>query len=68
VKGWHDGQLARVHVEQAFKNMKQIEVVIRSANSDCDAVYKEGQRRLFYACYDRKGKAWTIRACDRFPG
>lgn len=60
-----DGQIAHVLVEQVFKNMQQTEVVFRSHNSSCDAVYKEGQRWLFYAYYDRKDRAWGIRACDR---
>lgn len=60
-----DGQLARVHVEQVFKNMKQTEVVFRSDNTSCDPFYAEGQRWLFFAYFDKKEKAWRIRACDR---
>lgn len=60
-----EGQLARVHVEQVFKNMKQTEVLFRSDNTSCDAEFKEGQRWLFYAYFDRKAKAWRVRPCDR---
>jgi hypothetical protein len=60
-----DGQLARVNVEQVFKNMKQTEVVFRTENSTCDAVYKEGQRWLFYAYYDKKARVWLTHSCDR---
>ncbi|MCM3873819.1 MAG: carboxypeptidase-like regulatory domain-containing protein [Pyrinomonadaceae bacterium] len=59
------GQIAHVQVERTFKGIKEGEVVFRSGGSSCDAVYKEGQRWLFYAYYDKKSKSWGIRACDR---
>jgi protocatechuate 3,4-dioxygenase beta subunit len=58
-------QLARVQVEQTFKGMKETIVLFRSERSSCDAVYKEGQRWLFYAYYDKKSKTWSIYGCDR---
>lgn len=59
------GQLARVQVEQAFKGIKEVTVLFRSGGTSCDAIYKEGQRWLFYAYYDKKSKTWSTRACDR---
>lgn len=58
-------QIAYVQIEKAFKGIKEVSVVFRSWGSSCDPVYKEGQRWLFYAYYDKKNKAWGIRACDR---
>lgn len=58
-------QTAYVQVEKSFKGIKDVGVVFRSQGSSCDAVYKEGQRWLFYAYYDKKDKVWEIRACDR---
>lgn len=59
------GQEARVQVEKTFKGMKETEAIFRSWGSSCDAVYKEGQRWLFYARYDEKTKSWGIGACGR---
>jgi len=59
------GQVARVQVEKAFKGMKETEAIFRSWGSSCDAVYKEGERWLFYAHYDVKTKSWGIGACGR---
>jgi hypothetical protein len=59
------GQVAHVQVEKVFKGLKETEVVFRSWGSSCDAVYKEGQRWLFYAVYDEKNKSWGIGACGR---
>jgi len=59
------GQIAHIRVEKSFKDMAQPEVVFRTEGSSCDAVYKEGQRWLFYAYYDQKTRRWSIRPCDR---
>jgi hypothetical protein len=59
------GQVARVQVEEAFKGIKQGEVIFKSYGTSCDPQYKEGQRWLFYAVYKKQDEAWTIRACDR---
>jgi hypothetical protein len=58
-------QTAYVQIEKAFKGVKEIPVVFHSGMSSCDPTYKEGQRWLFYAYYDKKNKVWEIRACDR---
>jgi len=60
------GQIAYIQIEKVFKGMKQqTQVIFRTEGSSCDAVYKEGQRWLFYAYYDKKSKTWGTRACDR---
>ncbi len=60
------GQTAYIQVEKVFKGMKQqTEVIFRTEGSSCDAIYKEGQRWLFYAYYDKKSKRWSTHACDR---
>jgi hypothetical protein len=59
------GQTAYVQVEESFKGVTRSEMIFRSYGSSCDAVYKEGQRLLFYAYFNKDDKAWVIRACDR---
>jgi hypothetical protein len=59
------GQTAYVQVEESFKGAKESEMIFRSYGSSCDAVYKEGQRRLFYAYFNKDDKAWQIHGCDR---
>ena len=58
-------QLANVQVEKSFKGVAQPELVFYSGGSSCDAVYKEGQRRLFYAHYNKETKKWGVAACGR---
>ena len=59
------GQVAYVQVDEAFKGAKEPQLIFRSYGTSCDATYKEGQRRLFYASYNKKDKAWSIGGCDR---
>jgi hypothetical protein len=59
------GQVAYMQVEKSFKGTVQPEVVFRTEGTSCDPVYKEGQRWLFYAYYDKETKTWGISACDR---
>jgi hypothetical protein len=59
------GQVAYVHVDEAFKGAKEPQLIFRSYGTSCDATYEEGQRRLFYASYDKKDKSWSIGGCDR---
>ena len=60
------GQIAYIQVEKVFKGMKQqTQVIFRTEGSSCDPTYREGERWLFYAYYDKKSKQWGIRACDR---
>lgn len=59
------GQTAYVQVEESFKGARVSEMVFRSYGSSCDAVYKEGQRWLFYASFDKEDKAWSIGGCGR---
>ena len=59
------GQIAYVRVEKVFKGMKSSRVVFRTEGTSCDTVYTEGQRRLFYAYYDKKTRRWGTRPCDR---
>jgi hypothetical protein len=59
------GQVAHIQVEKSFKGMSQPQVIFRTEGTSCDAIYKEGQRWLFYAYYDEKDKSWGIAACDR---
>lgn len=59
------GQIAHIQVEKVFKGIKETEAIFRSWGTSCDAIYKEGERWLFYAYYDKKSKSWGIRACDR---
>jgi hypothetical protein len=58
-------QVAYVQVDEAFKGVKEPQLTFRSYGSSCDATYEEGQRRLFYASYNKKDKAWSIGGCDR---
>lgn len=60
-----DFQTAYVQVEKSFKGIKEADVVFRSHGSFCDVNYKEGQRWLFFAHYDKKDQAWKIGACGR---
>lgn len=59
------GQTAYVQVDEAFKGAKEPQLIFRSDGSSCDAHYVEGQRRLFYAWYNKEHKAWSIGACGR---
>jgi hypothetical protein len=59
------GQTAYVQVDEAFKGAKAPQLIFRSYGTSCDVTYEEGQRRLFYASYDKKDKAWSIGGCDR---
>jgi hypothetical protein len=59
------GQIAHVQVERVFKGKDESEVIFRSRNTSCDPFYKEGQRWLFYAYFDKKSQTWSIRPCDR---
>ena len=59
------GQIAHVQVERVFKGKEISEAVFHAGLSSCDPIYKEGQRWLFYAYYDKKSQAWRIHACDR---
>lgn len=59
------GQTAYVQVEESFKGAKASEMIFRSYGSSCDAVYKEGQRWLFYASFNKEDKAWAIGMCGR---
>ena len=45
------GQTAHVKVEEVFKGLPARDDVFRSYGDDCDVVYREGQRWLFYAVY-----------------
>jgi len=65
---YEGGQRAYVQVEKVFKGIKEVEAVFLTESSDCDAVFKEGERWLFYAYYDKKSKTWGVRACDRSTG
>jgi hypothetical protein len=58
-------QIAYVRVERVFKGEPEEEVTFRAGMSSCDPDYREGQRWLFFAHYDKESKAWRIRACDR---
>jgi len=58
-------QVANVQVEEAFKGAKEPELTFRSYGTSCDVTYKEGQRRLFYASYNKEDKAWSIHVCGR---
>jgi len=64
-KEFRAGQIAHIQVEKAFKGMDLPEVVFRTEGSSCDAVYKAGERWLYYAYYDRKTKSWSTAGCDR---
>ena len=59
------GQTAYVQVDEAFKGAKTPQLIFRSYGSSCDVQYEEGQRRLFYARYNKDDKAWVIGGCDR---
>jgi len=58
-------QVAYVQVDEAFKGVKQPELVFRSYGTSCDPEYEAGQHWLFYAYYKKEDKAWSIAACDR---
>jgi hypothetical protein len=60
-----NGQVAIVQVDEAFKGVKASELIFHSYETSCDIVYKEGQRRLFYASYDKKQKSWYVGGCGR---
>ena len=59
------GQTAYVQVEESFKGAKVSEMIFRSYGSSCDPVFREGERRLFYAYFNKDEKVWEIHACDR---
>ena len=61
------GQVAYVQVVEAFKGVKQSEMVFRTSayRTSCDVSYKAGHRWLFYASYDKASNAWGIFQCDR---
>lgn len=59
------GQVAYVQVDEAFKGTKEPQFIFRSYGTSCDARYEEGQRRLFYATYNKEDKSWSIGACGR---
>jgi hypothetical protein len=54
-----------MQVEKSFKGMAQPEAVFRTTGSSCEPVYKEGQRWLFYAHYNKETEAWGISMCGR---
>lgn len=58
-------QVAVVQVDEAFKGVKASELIFHSFETSCDLNYKEGQRRLFYASYDKKVKSWYVGGCGR---
>jgi len=60
-----NGQVAVVQVDEAFKGVKASELTFHSYETSCDMVYKEGQRWLFYAAYDKKVKSWYVGGCGR---
>src|SRR4030095_3091760 len=60
-----DTQIAHIQVEKVFKGGDISEADFRAGASSCDMVYKEGQRWLFYARYDKKSQAWRIGGCGR---
>lgn len=62
------GQIAHVQVEKVFKGTEITEAVFRSFGTSCDARYREGQRWLFYADYDKNSKTWSIGGCGRSRG
>jgi 5-hydroxyisourate hydrolase-like protein (transthyretin family) len=59
------GQVAYVQVDEAFKGVREPQLIFRSYGTSCDVRYEEGQRRLFYALYNKARKAWSIGGCDR---
>ena len=58
-------QTAYVQVEEAFKGANQAEFILRSRGSSCEADYKEGERWLIYAYYNKEEKTWSSTACGR---
>ena len=58
-------QTAHVQVDEAFKGAKATELIFGSWGTSCDPEYKEGQRWLFYASFDKEKKVWFIPACGR---
>jgi hypothetical protein len=61
----HSGQIAQVQVERVFKGKGIPKAIFHAGLSSCDPIYEKGQRWLFYVYYDKKGRAWRIRHCDR---
>jgi hypothetical protein len=61
----HSGQIVHVQVERVFKGKGMSKAIFHAGLSSCDSIYEEGQRWLFYAYYDKKGRAWRIHDCDR---
>lgn len=59
------GQTAQVQVEKVFKGIKETEAIFRSGGTSCDVQYKEGQRWLFYAHYNKESRTWGIGGCGR---
>jgi protocatechuate 3,4-dioxygenase beta subunit len=59
------GQIAYVQVEKAFKGVRNAQVVFRSWGTSCDAEFKQGERWLFYARYNKENRSWSIGACGR---
>ena len=64
-KEYPAGQVAHLQVEKSFKGMARPELIFRTEGTSCDAVYKEGERWLLYAYYNKETKSWRIAACDR---
>ena len=58
-------QTAYVEVEESFKGASQPEFVFRGHGTSCDLEYKEGERWLFYAHYNKDDKTWSVAACGR---
>ena len=64
-RGYLAWQVAYVQVDEAFKGAKAPQLIFRSYGSSCDVHYEEGQRRLFYATYNKQDKLWSIGYCGR---
>lgn len=65
-EGYTADQIAYIRVEKVFKGLeRQTQVILRTEISSCSPTYKEGQRWLFYAYYDKKSKRWGTQSCDR---
>lgn len=60
-----NGQVAVVQVDEAFKGVKASELIFHSYETSCDMTYKEGQRWLFYATYDKKQRSYYVAGCGR---
>src|SRR5688500_6537090 len=52
--GFYTRQTAYVQVEEAFKGVRQPEFVFRTLGTSCDPEYKQGERWLFYAHYNKE--------------